>query len=76
MKLIEKAWEGFERMVVPKEAGQVQRESMKMSFYAGCTVLYGVMVNMPDDEAKAMKLLSSLGEELDTHVAGLGPTQH
>lgn len=34
---IEESWKGFEKKVVHPEAGENQRESMKMAFYGGFT---------------------------------------
>lgn len=42
MNTIQQAWETFERDVVPKDAGRVQRTEMKRAFYAGATAALSV----------------------------------
>lgn len=42
MNTVQQAWEQFERAVISKDAGRVQRTEMKRAFYAGATAIVSV----------------------------------
>ena len=65
MNKIANGWDEFERRVVPKDAGPIQREEMRMSFFAGSAFLFGELTQkMPDSEDKAIAELDEINEEL------------
>ncbi len=79
MKRIERAWTRFERMVVPTDAGPVQRSEMRRSFYAGAATLFRMLVDGVSDSEETteddMELmdgiaaeLNEFGEKLDAEV--------
>lgn len=43
---IKALWESYQNEVIPKEAGQVQRDECKQSFYAGCAALYSILSDL------------------------------
>jgi len=59
-KRIDAAWQRFSSMVVPKEAGENQREDMRKAFFSGASVLLGLILRHADD-----KLLTELSTEVE-----------
>ncbi len=56
--IVARAWASFEAAVVPAEAGEHQRASMKMAFYGGASSLLAAILNMlePGEDATAADL--------------------
>jgi hypothetical protein len=65
---IRKAWESFERDVVPADAGFTQRREMKRSFYAGAHAMLHMVVHVGDDdvtEDNGVEVIKRLMNESD-----------
>jgi hypothetical protein len=89
-KRIERAWTRFERMVVPADAGPVQRAEMRKSFYAGAATLFRMLVDLSEGVSEGnepspndMKLMDGLaaeieefGQQLDAEVLQLKLTEN
>ncbi len=87
---INRAWTRFEKMVVPADAGPVQRAEMRKSFYAGAATLFRMLVDLSDGVVKGeepsdddMKLMDGLaaeieefGQELDAEVFQVKSTKN
>lgn len=74
MNTLASQFAGWAEMVIPPNAGQVQRDSMKMGFYAGAAALYGLLTNAADaDETDevAVTRLANLERELRAYVETL-----
>lgn len=65
---IQAAWLSYEQMVLPKDAGEVQRSETKQAFFAGAsTIFQALMVGLsdgPDESGGDMKMLSTIEQEL------------
>lgn len=48
-----KLWAGFEKQVVPADAGPTQRQEMKRAFYAGAWALLGELMKIDDSMSDA-----------------------
>lgn len=65
MKLIEKKWNEFERLMGLDKAHPTQRREMKKAFYAGAgSALLDIMLQSPDDETEAINFFKALHQEL------------
>jgi len=58
-------WTAFAGAVLPPEASQIQRDEMRISFYAGFTECFKVMCDLTDDltEDHAAATLSRIDAE-------------
>ena len=60
MRTIADQWADFERLVLPKSAGAVQRQETRRAFYAGAQAALTVAIQIadadPSDEAGAAML--------------------
>lgn len=69
MKPIEDAWKKFEVMVVPKDAGPVQRDETRKAFYSGAAILFQILINRIDKEEEPteqdMRLMDDIAKEVD-----------
>ncbi len=72
MKTLASQHAAWAAMVIPPNAGQVQRDSMKMGFYAGAAALWGLLNAAADsdetDEVAATRL-AHIEQELRAYVA-------
>ncbi len=60
-------WEGFSNVVIPEDAGEVQRREMKRSFFAGAQCLLLLSANLAneiDDPKIYNKVLQNIHEEI------------
>lgn len=66
-KLIEHAWTGFERMVVPAQADALQRSEMQLAFFAGATAVLSAMLAISRDnvsDATGVEVLAGMHAEV------------
>ena len=82
MKLIERAWESYARMVVPKGADELQIKETRQAFYSGASILFSIMTGVHffdgepgDDDIEPtdtdMQLMSDIQAEIDAFGAEL-----
>jgi hypothetical protein len=68
MGRIRDAWESFESVVIPVEAGPTQRTEMRKAFYAGAATFYGELFGNlsdgEDTEEADLELINELRDEL------------
>lgn len=80
-RMIERGWQGFERLVLPPDASGAQRRDMRRAFFCGASLLfYGILTQAsggPVDEVTEEDLhmmdgvqqeIDEFGEELDAAV--------
>lgn len=69
-KIIEGGWEGFRLMVIPKDAGQVQIDGMRMAFFAGSQHLFSsILVVMDSDQEPTesdLRRMTLIHDELES----------
>lgn len=61
-------WESFEAAVMPRDAGQVQRQEMRRAFYAGAWSMLCAVRDIGDDgvsEADGVVTLEAMRRELE-----------
>jgi hypothetical protein len=60
-------WAEYLEQVVPRRAGEEQREETKRAFYAGANGMFGAMLTAtePEDEDVCEQRLAALRSELD-----------
>ena len=68
-KPIEAAFERFSETVIPEGATQSQQDGMRVSFYAGVTTLFGILMESADDgkdepTPENLDLMDSIAAEL------------
>jgi|GEM_PF-2317708 len=61
---IDLAWSSFDKFVVPKNAGAIQRAETRTAFYAGVDWYYQRVLAACDDEKGAMRFLEGVAKEL------------
>lgn len=49
-KIIEGGWYGFDMLVIPKDAPEVQRKEMRLAFFAGAQHLFTSIMNVLDSD--------------------------
>jgi hypothetical protein len=66
MKTLFDHWKSFERAIVPKGAGAIQREECRRSFYAGAAAMFSLVLDAsePADEDECEFNMTRLSEEL------------
>jgi len=68
-KLIESAWNSYQRQVLPTSAGDIQRTETRLAFYAGAAALFGGLANGVGDEdeptADDLAMMDGIKAELD-----------
>jgi hypothetical protein len=66
MKSIAERWTEFERRVIASDAPQIQRDEMRLAFYAGCATLIDVEneVASVDDDAVCVIMLDTIYQEV------------
>lgn len=73
--MLKEHWASFEREIIPREAGAVQREEMRRAFYAGAQACYTGILRMlePGTEPTENDLLkmAALHAELQQFVKSL-----
>lgn len=73
MNLLESIWQGYERAVVPADAGDAQRFDTRQAFYAGGLAVFsyltGPVTALSEDQACAV--LSRLQAEFEQNAAML-----
>lgn len=65
-------WESFERMVIPDDAGSIQRREMRRAFYAGAMVMLEMCSSVGDpsiSEDEGFAMLESWRKEGERFVA-------
>lgn len=74
-KLIEKAWNSYATLVLPANAGPVQRDETRKAFYAGASVLFHTVLRALDDGDDAtendLALVDGISAEIDAFGAEL-----
>jgi len=68
-KIIEEAWESYERQVIPQTAPQVQRIESRRAFYAGAIgTFYGLLGNVGSGDgpptAEELAIVDGIHNEL------------
>lgn len=69
---LREAWESFEREVVPREAGEVQRTEMRRAFYGGAWAVLCAAYGIGDEsvsEEQGVEILAGLIRECETFKA-------
>jgi hypothetical protein len=75
VNLIRKAWETYDRNVVPKDAGDAQRLETRRAFFAGAMALQSIhneIAQPHTTEQAAFVMLSAIQAELADFRAGIG----
>ena len=71
-KRLAKAWEDYERKVLPPTAGRTQRIESRRAFYAGAQTIMAVMIggmsDSADVEPEEIDLMENLDAELKAYV--------
>lgn len=74
--ILEGGWQAFEQLIIPKEAGPLQRSEMRKAFFSGAQHLFASIMTMlePGQEAtdKDLNRLTLIHKELENFVEGLG----
>lgn len=72
MKLVETAWNDYQRRVIPPKASQVQVDECKRAFYAGCGELLSILIRVlsPGTEPTEsdIAMLDGVAKELEEFV--------
>jgi hypothetical protein len=64
MRSIDAEWRSYEKAVVPKTAGEVQRQETRRAFYAGASAMLNMQMEMAElSEDAAVAVLNGLHEE-------------
>jgi hypothetical protein len=66
MNTIQSKWELFERLVIPKDAPEIQRKEMRRAFYAGAEAILQLQFVIGEEsisEDAAMAMLTGLHSE-------------
>lgn len=82
-RLIEGGWKGFELLVIPTDAPEIQRREMRLAFFAGAQHLFSSIMSIMDSDreptANDMAKMSKINDELaafaKTFGLRYGPTQ-
>lgn len=73
-------WKTYERMVIPADAGAVQREESRRAFYAGAAACFGLVMaaTEPENEDDCEANLDALDKEIKSITTDLrgGPNGH
>jgi hypothetical protein len=77
MRRLETEWDSYRAAVVPKDAGAVQVEETRRSFYAGAAALHYLVMEMlsPGDETtdEDLKNMQDIHDELISFGASVDP---
>ena len=69
MRHVEGLWVGYERQVMPPDAGKIQRQETKRAFFAGVAAVLGYLQVMFDDDREPteadLKVMSEVHAELE-----------
>lgn len=72
---IKEAWERFERVVVPENAGAVQRSETRKAFYAGASIIFRIVTGGMSDgdeiQDRDLQLLDDIAREVEQYGAEL-----
>ena len=72
MKTIKQQWEGYERKVVPPEAGQAQRSETRQAFYSGALVILNSLHQIGEmPEETGISTLNALRDEVQEYILTL-----
>lgn len=82
-KPIQKAWQSYERLVLPSNAPEIQRRETRQAFYAGAAVLFEALMRGLDKEKEpteadmqrmndVVKELREFGQQLDGRYVNRG----
>lgn len=73
---IEAEWKTFEAAVVPSEAGETQRECMRMAFFGGASALFALMLRSVSNDPALTEadeaLMNALDAEMTAFAKGVG----
>jgi len=77
VKLIEKSWDGYRKMVVPGDASRAQLEGSRMAFFGGATAMFHIIFGgldraSHDATPRDFAMLDGLKAELEAFAAGIG----
>lgn len=68
MKLLETEWANFRNVTIPKDAGSVQLQECRRSFFAGAWALYMLQMNRFTEDHEPtdadLKLMAALDAEM------------
>lgn len=74
MNSIGESWRLFERFIIPKDAGEVQREEMRRAFYCGAESVLRINWNIGDknmSEDAGIAILNGLRDECEAFAADM-----
>lgn len=69
MKYIERGWDSYRRLVVPRDASETQIKETRQAFYAGASILFqSLMLTLDPGETETdadMQRMADLQAEID-----------
>ena len=70
MNTMQKAWDDFDKQVVPKNAREIQRGEMKLAFYSGAFLMLNHTGEIADKytEHQACHIIQGISDELDVFL--------
>lgn len=73
--MIARSWASFEKIAMPHDAPQIQREEMRKAFFAGASILFEIITRAADDgsdepTAADLAIMDGLDRELRAFGAG------
>lgn len=75
MRTIVEAWQSFERTVISPVAPAIQRQEMRLAFYAGCSAMLGITIEIGSEDIRedaGMQILDGLHKEARAFMTELG----
>lgn len=70
------AWMIFSRLVLPKDASDVQRREMRRAFMAGCDWVLKRLLAEKGDEQEHVQLFESMRKDLEEFQEGISDGRH
>ena len=74
-KIIQGGWRGYELVILPEQAGPIQREEMRKAFFAGAQHLWASIMVFLDEGSepteKDLRRMSLIHKELDDFIEEL-----
>ena len=70
MNTIQSAWDEYEKKVVPKQAGEIQRKESKLAFYSGAFLMLNHTGEIAEKytEDQACHIIQGISDELDVFL--------
>ena len=66
MNIIEKEWEKFSNLIIPKNVSAIQKQEMRRAFYCGVEAMLRIQYDLGDsslNEVEAVKKLEDIHKE-------------